>query len=68
MAAAYTRVTPIRWDDSRAELVWLDNSQIPWKEEYISSKDPERLIKASITSSAAFLCLMAVAKRAILSH
>lgn len=46
MAAAYTGVVPIRWDDSKAELVWLDNSQIPWKEEYISSKDPERLIKA----------------------
>lgn len=41
-----TSVVPIRWDDSKGEIVWLDNVQIPWKEVTVSSKDPGRLIKA----------------------
>ncbi len=46
MAEASTNVVPIKWDDQKAEMVWLDNSQIPWREVYVSSKDPDRLINA----------------------
>ncbi len=46
MSVALSHVVPIRWDDSKAEIVWLDNAQIPWKEVYTSSKDLGRLIKA----------------------
>ncbi len=41
-----TRITPIRWDDEKDEIVWLDNSQIPWKEVYFSSKKIGRLALA----------------------
>ncbi len=41
-----TKIIPIRWNDGRGEIVWLDNAQIPWKEVYNSTKDPARLIKA----------------------
>ena len=41
-----TSVVPIRWDDDKCEIVWLDNAQIPWKEVYVSSKDLPRIIKA----------------------
>ena len=46
MSAVSTNVIPIRWNDATNEIVWLDNSQIPWEERYISSREPERLIKA----------------------
>ena len=46
MDGAATKVVPIKWEDENSEIVWLDNSQIPWKEVYISSKNLERLIKA----------------------
>ena len=46
MSNVASSVVPIRWDDDKAEIVWLDNAQIPWKEVYTSSKDLERLIKA----------------------
>ncbi|MGC8479200.1 MAG: S-methyl-5-thioribose-1-phosphate isomerase [Candidatus Micrarchaeia archaeon] len=42
----YTTINPIRWDDSKEEIVWLDNSQIPWHEVYNSTKDLSRLISA----------------------
>ena len=41
-----TSIIPIRWDDLKQEIVWLDNSQIPWREVYNSTKDLSRLIKA----------------------
>ncbi len=46
MKKTLTHVVPIRWDDRKSEIVWLDNAQIPWKETYISSRDLDRLIKA----------------------
>ncbi|MCL4365003.1 MAG: S-methyl-5-thioribose-1-phosphate isomerase [Candidatus Marsarchaeota archaeon] len=46
MTNVSTNVVPIRWDDGKGEIVWLDNSQIPWKEVNVSSKDLERLINA----------------------
>ncbi len=46
MTDASTNVVPIRWDDEKDEIVWLDNSQIPWKEVYVSSKDIPRLVSA----------------------
>ncbi len=46
MNDAATKVIPIRWEDENSEIVWLDNSKIPWKEVLVSSKDLERLIKA----------------------
>ena len=42
MDGAATKVVPIKWEDENSEIVWLDNSQIPWKEVYISSKNLER--------------------------
>ena len=46
MSNVSTSVVPIRWDDKKGEIVWLDNSQIPWKEANVSSKNLDRLIKA----------------------
>jgi eIF-2B alpha/beta/delta-like uncharacterized protein len=46
MEAKYTKIVPIRWDDAKGEVVWLDNSQIPWKEVIVSSKDVNRLAAA----------------------
>ena len=46
MSKVSTSVVPITWEDERSEIKWLDNSQIPWKEVHISSKDLERLITA----------------------
>ncbi len=46
MSAVSTNVIPIKWNDATEEIVWLDNSQIPWEEKYISSRDLRRLIKA----------------------
>ena len=39
-------MVPIHWDDSKGEILWLDNSKIPWKEVSVSSKNLARLIKA----------------------
>ncbi|MCL5008700.1 MAG: S-methyl-5-thioribose-1-phosphate isomerase [Candidatus Marsarchaeota archaeon] len=41
-----TRIVPITWDEAKEEIVWLDNTQIPWKEVYSSTKDLGRLIRA----------------------
>ena len=41
-----TNVVPIAWDDGKGEIVWLDNSRIPWEESKVSSKDLDRLINA----------------------
>ncbi len=46
MEGRFTSIVPIRWNDGRGEIVWLDNTQIPWKELYNSTKDLDRLIKA----------------------
>ena len=46
MGAASTKIIPIRWDDRKKEVVWLDNSQIPWKESYYSTKSIARLCRA----------------------
>lgn len=46
MSNVATFVVPIRWDDVSEEIVWLDNSRIPWNEVYTSSKDLHRLITA----------------------
>lgn len=46
MSEVLSKVVPLRWDDEKAEIVWLDNSRIPWEERYTSSKDLSRLIKA----------------------
>ena len=40
-----TKVVPIRWDNDKEEIVWLDNTQIPWNEKYISTRSLERLIE-----------------------
>ena len=46
MRAASTKIRPIWWDDLKKEVVWLDNSQIPWKESYHSTKSIARLCLA----------------------
>ena len=46
MSNVSTSVVPIRWDDAKGEIVWLDNSQIPWREVNVSSKSLDRLISA----------------------
>ena len=46
MSKVSTTIVPITWDDAKSKIVWLDNSQIPWKEVYVSSNDLGRLIKA----------------------
>ncbi len=46
MSNVSSSVVPLTWNDKNGELVWLDNSQIPWKEVNISSKNLDRLIKA----------------------
>ena len=46
MNAAGTKIRPIMWDDRKGEVVWLDNSQIPWKESYHSTKSIVLLCKA----------------------
>ncbi len=46
MSKVSTNVVPISWDDSKGEILWLDNSKIPWKEVSVSSKSLARLIKA----------------------
>ncbi len=46
MSNVSSSVVPIRWDDRKGEIVWLDISQIPWKEINVSSKSLDRLIKA----------------------
>jgi S-methyl-5-thioribose-1-phosphate isomerase len=39
-------IVPIRWDDAKGEIVWLDCTKIPWKESYVSSKSLRRLVTA----------------------
>ena len=46
MSRVSTSIVPIKWDDEKGEIAWLDNAQIPWKEVYVSSKDLSRLILA----------------------
>ena len=46
MTNVSTNVVPIRWDDGKGEIVWLDNSRIPWEETNVSSRDLDRLIHA----------------------
>ena len=46
MDMRFTKVIPIRWDDEKGEIVWLDNTQIPWNEKYSSTKSLDRLIEA----------------------
>ncbi len=46
MSIVSTKVFPIKWNDDSAEIMWLDNSQIPWKEIYNSTNNIERLILA----------------------
>ncbi len=46
MSNVSTNVVPLRWDDAKCEIVWLDNSRIPWEKINVSSKDLGRLIKA----------------------
>lgn len=46
MSEVSTNVIPIRWDDQKAEVVWLDNARIPWEEVNRSTRDLPRLIKA----------------------
>ena len=46
MSNVSSSIIPLRWDDTKGEIVWLDNSQIPWKEVIVSSNDLGRLIKA----------------------
>lgn len=46
MSNVSTSVVPIRWDDGKGEIVWLDNTRIPWEEVNVSSKSLDRLITA----------------------
>lgn len=46
MSYASTSVLPIKWDDSKEELVWLDCSQLPLNEIYHSTKDINRVADA----------------------
>ncbi len=46
MNMKFTKIIPIRWNDENGEIVWLDNTQIPWNEKYSSTKNLDRLIEA----------------------
>lgn len=46
MEKILTKISPISWDDESSKIRWLDNSQIPWKEEYHSTNDLNVLISA----------------------
>ncbi len=46
MRNTQSRIIPIRWDDAKGEVVWLDNTMLPAKEIYRSSKNIARFAKA----------------------